>query len=444
MLPLKVTVESVERLAPTEDLIANFGIDAPVATGEGEDQFLLIAGWVLGGEGAQIQGVQVSEDGRLLKLAPINVPRADVLEALHRADVASDRIGFYFEVGTVGLADRFALDIEILCGETVEQATLVPVCRVTARKSSSIASESRYRPLLVTALARSGTTLLMGALAQHPEVLVTNIYPYEIGQSNYWLHMLMVASAPADFEGSAHPDEFADTRFHIGHNPYSHPSYVNQYSDRLGARRYYTDSTLRALARFCVERIDEYYDLVARQEGKPDAKLFAEKVVPGFVQNVCRDVYAAPREVLLVRDFRDVFCSAKAFNAKRNELSFGRDRVENDLQWIDVIFEPGARELFRAWQRRKSSVLLVRYEDLIRSPAAELKKLFAHLEVDDDPVEMHRIVDNVSSLTDAAAAHSTAASPGASIGRWRQELAPELQAHFRNGLGDVLDPFGYD
>lgn len=444
MRPLQVTVESVQRCTVSDGLIAHFGIDAPVVTGNPEDHCLLVAGWVLGADGVRTQGVQVSEGSQLLKRQIVNVPRADVLEALQISDSASDGIGFYFEVGTLGLADRFTLDIEILMGDTLEHATPVRVCRVTASRTRRLALESRYRPLQVTALARSGTTLLMGALAQHPEVLVTNLYPYELGQSNYWLHLLMVASAPADFEESAHPDAFASTRFHIGHNPYSHPDFVSQYRDGAAARRYYTDSTLRALARFCVDRIDEYYDLVSRQEGKPDARMFAEKVVPGFAQNVCRDVYAASREVLLVRDFRDVFCSAKAFNEKRKHRSFGRDAVEDDVQWIDAIFEPGARDLFKAWQHRGSSLLLVRYEDLVRSPIAELGRVFDHLAVDADLSLIRGIVDSVFSGNDAAAAHSTAASPEASIGRWTRELAPELQVHFRNRLGDVLEAFGYD
>lgn len=444
MLPLQVTILSVERCAPTEDLIAHFGIDAPVATGDAEDHILLIAGWVLGGQGVQVLCVQVSADGQLLKRAPIDVPREDVLVALQTTDVPSDRIGFYFEVGTVGLAERFALDVEILVGESIERATMVRLCTVTASKSSTFASESRYRPLQVTALARSGTTLLMGALARHREVLVTNFHPYEVGQSNYWLHLLMVASAPADFEGSAHPDEFSNTRFHIGHNPYSHPSYVHQYRDRLDAVGYYAESTLRALTRFCIERIDGYYDLVSRQEGKPDARLFAEKAVPGFAQNVCRDVYAAPREVILVRDFRDVFCSARSFNAKRNHPSFGRDLVEGDLQWIDTVFEPGARDLLKAWQQRSSTAFLLRYEDLIRSPNEQLERLFGHLGIDDGRDGVRRIVEEVFSRTDTAAAHGTTPNPEASVGRWRRELAPELQSHFRNRLGDVLDAFGYD
>lgn len=444
MRPLQVTVEYVQRCTESEGRIAHFGIDAPVVTGQAEDHCLLVAGWVLGAEGVRTRGVQVSENGQLLKRAPVNLPRADVLDALQKTDTPSDCIGFYFEVGTLGLAERFTLDIEILVGDTVEEETPVRVCQVTARKASRLGLESRYRPLQIIALGRSGTTLVMGALAQHPEVLVTNFYPYELGQSSYWLHLLMVASAPADFEASAHPDAFAGSRFHIGHNPYSHPDFVNQYRDRLAARRYYTNSTLGALARFCVDRIDDYYDLVARQEAKPEARLFAEKVVPGFAQNVCRDVYAAPREVLLVRDFRDVFCSAKAFNEKRRHLSFGRDQVEDDRQWIDATFEPGARDLFRTWQRRGSSLLLVRYEDLIRSPALQLERLFDHLGIHADPALTRRIVDSVFSRTDAAAAHSTAASPEASIGRWKQELAPELQVHFRNRLGDLLDEFGYD
>jgi hypothetical protein len=39
--------------------------------------------------------------------------------------------------------------------------------------------------------------------------------------------------------------------------------------------------------------------------------------------------------------------------------------------------------------------------------------------------------------------HGTAGTPGASIGRWRHDLPPELLAAVEETFGDLLQEFGY-
>lgn len=445
MLPLEVFIESVDCAAADPSLIARFGMDSPRQGPYAQDQYIVVAGWVLAREGVSVRCIEVRQGGQLVKRARVNVPRPDVLATHGQSSAAAtDRIGFHFEVGAVGLAASADLEIQAICYRAaVRDEVSVRLCMVTVAKASNLDLRPIFQPIQVTAIGRSGTTLLMQMLGQHPEILVTNFYPYELRQAAYWMHFLKVASAPADFESSAHPDEFESDRCHVGHNPYSHPEYINQYKDPQAARSYYTAATFSALAAMCVGRIDDYYRFVAQQEKKPAAHLFAEKFVPGTLQNVCKDLYMDPKEIILTRDFRDMLCSAKSFNLKRNNLSFGRDKVNDDFEWVDRISRLGARRMYEAWRERGDAALLVRYEDLVTRPAEEVRRICEYLGVAFGKELVDAVVTALFSPDVNRSQHRTTSSAQASVGRWRTDMPRKLQEHCNQQLGYALAAFGY-
>jgi hypothetical protein len=443
MLPIEITVKSIERQQAAESLIEQFALDSPQASPTSQDHHLLIAGWVLAKEGLTTGSVEITEKDRVLKRARVNVPRPDVLNTVGRSEGLSDRIGFHFEISILGLPQHFELELRASVRRAGGEAETVTLFRIKGRKVSKINLHSNYQPVQVTAIGRSGTTLLMQVLGQHPEILTTNFYPYELRQASYWLHFLKTASAPADFEASAHPDKFEGEYYHIGHNPYSHPEYINQYKNPQVARRYYTESTFSSLAQLCIARIDDYYQMIAKEERRPRAKLFAEKALPGLTQNICRDLYQAPKEIILTRDFRDMLCSAKSFNSKRNNQAFGRDKVNDDFEWVDRISKMGARRLSEAWQERASHALHVRYEDLVTQPEQQILRIFEYLNIDTSPELIAGVATKIFSQQSDIATHSTTSSPQASIGRWRIDMPMELQEYCRAKLGSILSKFGY-
>lgn len=444
-LPLEVKITSVDILEKVDSVVENYSIDSPKVASNSQDQNILVAGWLLLKEGEVVRSIAISGEGELLKRAQVNVPRPDVYEALEVSDRKSDQIGFHFEVGTFGLKSDFALDVQANISDGTDSGQrVIDLCRIKGRKVSRLGCVTKYQPVQVTAIGRSGTTLLMQILTQHPEIITTSFYPYEVRVAVYWLKFLKNMVAPADFEYSAHPDKFEAERFKVGANPYSHPEYVNQYKNPTNIKQYHSAGTYSELARLSLERIDSYYSMIADQENKPRAKFFAEKFVPGPLQNICLDLYDNSKEIILTRDFRDMLCSAKSFNSKRGNQSFGRDKVENDLEWVDRLSKLGARRLCDSLDQRGDRSLHVRYEDLIVRPEVEIKRIFEYLEIDASSDSVESIVSRIFSKESNMAVHSTSSSPKTSVGRWKTDMPKELRDHCKAKLGYALEAFGYE
>ena len=143
------------------------------------------------------------------------------------------------------------------------------------------------------------------------------------------------------------------------------------------------------------------------------------------------------RNLFLLRDPRDEMASIKAFNAKRGYAAFNWQPDDDDLSYARKIcadrrgflqhlvgFEPSARRHF------------LRYEDLVRRPAEETRRLSDWLGVELD----HAGADADASIR---AVHMTAPDASASVERWRTDLGGDVQALFRDELGDELERLGY-
>jgi hypothetical protein len=286
-----------------------------------------------------------------------------------------------------------------------------------------------------------GTTWLMRLLAHHPEIVVQPQYPYELGMAKYWAHLLRVAAGPADHIGSSHPETFTADTGHVGHNPYFGDFLAGSpaLNHWLGVRN---PAVLGAAAQ---QAVDEFYGEVAEAAAITSARFFAEKSLPDHVPDVLRDLYPAGRELILVRDIRDVICSAVAFDAKRGWRSFGRESLDDDLGFVSQLHMDLGR-LVRSWQRRQSSALLVRYETLITEPARTLGEILGHLGLTRTPDAVAAVLDAAGATTPELDAHRTSADPAASIGRWRSDLAkvhPDLPERCAELFSPLLAELGY-
>ncbi len=145
------------------------------------------------------------------------------------------------------------------------------------------------------------------------------------------------------------------------------------------------------------------------------------------------------RYLMRVRDPRDVWVSIHDFDAKRGSYGFGRLRSESKghyfkrflKTWID-FFQLLDRTSTMPAERR----LVLRYEDLVLDPEDSLERLEGWLGVplDSDRTAAQYDVDR----------HSTSNTPTASVGKWRELLAPAVAGRLTDRLGPWLAQWGYD
>jgi hypothetical protein len=416
--------------APPDPALRAWYLDSPSPGTSLERTTFEISGWLVGAR-SQAREVQVRERGVLLRTIPVNVLRPDVV-GVHAG--APERSGFWSLAGTLGVEPHFRLDLRALLedGSTAELGSIGG----TRRPISS--GESRLSPLLLTSLGRTGTTLLMGLLAAHPAIVAERTYPYEVFPARYWLQMARVLSEPADHVQSSHPSTFMRDFRRIGHNPFHTSPVTNspELADLLGR------SYVERLSRFCKESIDEFYAAVAAVEGKGGARFFVEKFQPDHLPRVAWELYPRMKEIILVRDFRDLICSVFAFNEKRQTVDFGREKVATDEEYVSYTGS-AAGLLLDAWKSRRGVAELVRYEDLVTRPAETVERLLAYLELDCEPELVEAMLGAAFDHPEADG-HRTTPTAEASIGRWRRELPRSLQPAVREALAEALSEFGYE
>jgi hypothetical protein len=280
----------------------------------------------------------------------------------------------------------------------------------------------------------------MRLLAEHPGVITYRAYPYEVRPAKYWLHFFRTLSGrpnPAKVVGQPH--EFHLETLAVGANPFRAPAF-----EAIPALETWAGSTyVERLAAFCQQSIDEWYGTVAVAQGEPAAVYFAEKQFPDHFPRLAWSLYPGGRELILVRDFRDMLTSMLAYNEKRGFVDFGRVRYANDETWVRAVGR-GVNELARAWKRRSGRAHLVRYEDLVTQPAATLTRIFEYLDLDASETLVHRIVQDTTDDPSELKKHQTTRDPTASIGRWRDDLSPALRTAANDAFRRGLTTFGYD
>jgi hypothetical protein len=415
--------------APPNEALRAYYLDSP-AVGTSLDRTTLeVSGWVIGAS-SPAREVELWMGKVFQRRVPVHVARPDVV-AVHPG--APDRTGFWSLLGTLRLERDFRLDLRVV----FEDRTAAELGSICGTRLPITSAETRFDPLLLTSLGRTGTTLLMGLLSAHPAIVADRTFPYEVFPARYWLHLLQVLAEPADHNESPNVENFALDLYRVGANPFHTAPVTNdpEMAELLGG------SYVERLTRFCQQSIDEFYGALAAKQGKPSAKFFVEKSHPDHVSRVARDVYPGSREVFLVRDFRDLICSVLAFNEKRGIVDFGRAQFETDEEYVRWIGR-NAKRLANAWKARQPTSYLVRYEELASRPVETLTDVLAYLGLDQNPKLVAAIVRGAFEHPDVTG-HRTSRSVEESIGRWRRELPDSLRPAVREELNESLSEFGY-
>ncbi len=261
---------------------------------------------------------------------------------------------------------------------------------------------SDLAPILVAAPPRAGAGLLMRLLAGSPDIVVAGPPPYETRLLTSCAdHMPALAAALlTDDAGKA---------WRSGKMP---PAFLASWVPEQAGR-------------FAASLAIAYYRMLATDQGRPEATYFAETGPLDVARrDFARRAFADLRELVLVRDPRDILCSQIVLSGTDPDDGF--DRLTRELRLI-----------LSMRQSARPNVLFLRYEDLLRDGDGTLQALSGFFGI---PLKPLTAQDRAALFRRMA----TSTSPEASIERWREDLPARLVPRCADSWGDFLRAFRYE
>jgi hypothetical protein len=408
--------------------IISFNLETPKAGGRGDIYALKFSGQLQHSYKLKMTSLMINEEiGTNNSYHPL-------------VENGSNTLVFNFSTSLLG----FPLKFEFVLSAVMEDGTVFVLATINGRRQPVQSSfRPGVQPLMLTGIGRTGTTVLMKVLSLHPAILAHRIHPYEVRASSYWMQFLKVLSAP-------YPDVRANVQAIYKQQATIGPnlSYIPKLTHDPNVKNWLGVQYVQDMAAFCQKSLEDYYENVAKGQKQRSYSYFIEKHHPSYIPLMLWDLYPKAREIILVRDFRDMLCSINAFNVKKGSLGFGRARVETDEDYILQLRERGVSQLYRAWQQRQQQAHLVRYEDIILKPESTISGILQYLKLKQSDSIIQKMVSEITSdgnEVDRARteSHRTSESPEKSIGRWKTELSSSLQELCNNEFGHILQAFGY-
>jgi hypothetical protein len=409
-------------------------VDAPRAGSTLGAYAIDVSGWALGRRLPVVEVELLDGEARVCSV-PADLSRPDVAAAFPDVDHARFS-GFHALTSSLQLDPDFELIMEAV----LQDGSRAKIATIRGRRDPLRSSfEPRFQPLMVTAPGRTGSTLLMRMLAGHPRILTYRPFQFEPRVASYWIGLLKALSDPASYLRQLSDARNLDQpSWWLGANlPLPRALPDDSIQEWMGG------AGVRELAAFCQDRIEALYRQIALDRGRDDAAYFTEKYIPGSVQPLLWELYPQAREVILVRDFRDMLSSMFAFNEKRGIQGFQRSRAESDEEYVVHTVGSSITALLRDWRARSDRAHLVRYEELVTRPVETLSALLVYLGWDPEAATVEAMTAGASETTPEMEWHQTADSAAGSIGRWQRDLSPELRAVSEAAFGPALSAFGY-
>ena len=270
-------------------------------------------------------------------------------------------------------------------------------------------------PFFIVGNDRSGTTMLRLVVDRGPDAAV----PPE---------SMFLTDLAAAFEAGGPRDEQAARR--LMRAVWEHPK-VRLWNLPAQPPELPPGLTGRAAYRFIVAAPFEAY---AAAHGK---RRWGDKT-PHYVHHVDHllRIWPGARFVVLVRDGRDVALSLR-------HMPFGPNNAWAAAQWWSRGISAG----LRARRDHPDAVLVVRYEDLTRRPAEEVRRLcdFLGLRYSDDMLALEQ-TDRARIVADQAAWFPTLFEGinTRAVGRWERDMSRRDQRIFAALAGAELEQLGYD
>jgi hypothetical protein len=429
-----VTITAVTDRAPRPGVVG-FHLDSPQA-GDGDGTYSIeFTGWVMG-DSVPPAKLQLSGPGVALRDIPLGAPRPDLRDAYPGVSWAASNSGFRTRAGVLRLPADFQLELDVV----FEDETRTPLVTISGVHRAPDVTEQEIQPLLITTLGRTGSTWVTRLLSQHPAIVTYPPFRHEVRVATYWMDILLALAEPSSYMQGVQTLP-AQEDWWLGRGR----RYDDESND-LDLIHWLGHDHVETLTRFCTGRISAFYRLISDRENRSSLRYFAEKALPqGDGQfNLLKALYPRARELFLVRDFRDMFCSIVAYNRKLGIEFFNRDFAVDDVDYLRNFLGPDVEKLTREWMSRQSESLLLCYEDLVLKPHETLKELFQYLDIDCEPQVVDMVIARDSSMTDPRSTdHMTTKSGEASVGRWRTDLSGELLSVCNEVFALPLQTFGY-
>ncbi|MGN6367615.1 MAG: sulfotransferase [Phycisphaerae bacterium] len=427
-------VAGVEILASPH--IAAAELDYPKVGQRGVDHQMEIGGWVFGSQSPTVEVAVYDHQGAELLRTPCGIKRYDAMPKAPNAP--EQKAGFWLPMSIIGnnCELRYTLIAILANGGHVPFATIAVKARTLCEFQPAIS------PLLLTSLGRTGSTWVFGLLGRHPEIIAIDPHHFDPRVATYWSGIIAGLAQPQSYMQMTTPGAMNTNSWWLG-TPLVFASNPPQ-ADLL---HYMHGTCVEAISDFGLRQMDGLYRHLSAAQGRgggegnaPMPKFFVEKYVPRIERMTLRNLCPKAKEIVLVRDPRDVICSALSFNKKRGYQSFGREAVQTDEEYVRW-FKGSVQALANLLDSPVRPVHLLRYEELIRSPREGLRALFGVLGLDASDATIDHILQEKSE--EVLKDHRTTASPAESIGRWETDFTPGMKAAAREALDPLLVRLGY-
>jgi hypothetical protein len=433
--PEIVKITRVEIDPPQAGLLAH--VDSPTAGTVTDGYAFEVRGWAFGPE-APVKSVDVALGARGSAVSVVPREGRPDLGSRFGEIAHAERSGFRLVVGVLENRAKFGVDVHA----TLADGSTARFGRIEGeRRPLPHPGQATIQPLILNTIGRSGSTWLAGLLSSHPEIAGYRPMQFETRVATYWMSVFQALSQPRSYLSQIVPTNLeSDRTWWLGNGAKGSPDIADP-----ALERWLANDAVEQVVELSRGRIEAFFQQVRETQGKPDARYFLEKFLSEpVILDLLNEFYDEAREVILVRDFRDVASSVLAFNRKRGYQAFGREHVESDADYIRFVAHSQALGVLKRWEEQKDKAHLVRYEDLITEPEQTLQKIFEFVGVSASPAVVAATLERAISESPSMDHHRTARDPGATIGRWREDLSPDLIAACAEYLDPMLEAFGYE
>ncbi len=294
-------------------------------------------------------------------------------------------------------------------------------------------------PILVDYFTRDGSTLMMQLLGSSPQIAVEMSFPFERKYFAYlwrWSQLLDREDWPEEQWGPQGLGSLTQVRTHplLGPPPWQPRPLIRSLPGEPSMAERCFELAWREFSRRAAR--ERRSDLGAAAPDAGPVRYFAEKHLNTWKVPLAQ--LPPVKLIVLLRDPRDSWVSINAFNDARGGGGLGRDRAGSREQHLEnVIRRQRERLRWIAELQEGGEVPIVRYQDLVLDLPGTADRIGSWLGVELD-------AEATAGDTAFRSKHMTAATPEQSVGRWRDDLEPEVADRFSSELAPELRAVGLE